>query len=135
MRSSFRHVLSLAALLATGCQLKLYPEDPVFAYGQVLRADRSPHPGASLSFARARNPDWTSRSFTPPTFSPFPAAATTEADGSFTLELREGDTTTYVRQGESINYRFRLVSPVEEGRAATLSFFMGGDVELPPLRP
>jgi hypothetical protein len=136
MRSSFRHVLSLAALLAAGCQLRLYPEDPVFAYGQVLRADGSPLSGAALSFERTRNSDSSSSSFTPPEFSPFPtAAATTEADGTFVLEMRDGDTSTYVREGESIGYRFRLISPVEEGRAAILSFDMGGDVELPPLRP
>jgi hypothetical protein len=137
MRPSFRHLLSLAALLAAGCDLRLYPEDPVFAYGRVLRADGSPLPGASLSFDRAREPEYDIFApYIPTEFSPFPtAAATTEADGSFTLELLEGHTSTYVRQGESIGYRFRLVSPMEEGRAAILSFFMGGDVELPPLRP
>lgn len=137
MRRSFRHLIPLAALLAAGCDL--YPEDPLFAYGQVLRADGTPVSGATLSFERAlTHREVASNAVSPPAFSPH-ATTTTRAEGAYTLELLAGAVSERVRVGEYYDwrsYRFRLVSPVEEGRAAILSFELGGgDVELPPLRP
>ncbi|KFA88300.1 hypothetical protein [Archangium violaceum] len=136
MRSSFRHLLPLAALLA-GCQL--YPEDPLFAYGQMSRADGTPASGATLSFERALSyRPGPYPTLIPPDFSPH-ATATTRADGAYILELVAGATVERVmtEAGPDLRlYRFRAVSPVEEGRAAILSFLLlGGDVELPPLRP
>lgn len=137
MRPSFLHLLPLAALLAAGCEL--YPEDPIFAYGQVLRADGKPVSGATLSFERSLSLQPGGHPIlSPPEFSPH-ATATTRAEGAFTLELLAGATAERVKSGEYYDwrsYRFRLISPVEEGRAAILSFApSGGDVELPPLRP
>jgi hypothetical protein len=138
MSPSLRHLLPLAALLAAGCEL--YPEDPIFVYGQVLRADGTPVSGATLSFERAltHQDAVINRTVSPPDFSPY-ATATTRAEGAFTLELLAGDVSERVRVGEYDDwrsYRFRLVSQVEEGRAAILSFAPGGgDVELPPVRP
>ncbi|AKJ03213.1 putative lipoprotein [Archangium gephyra] len=132
-----RHLLPLAALLA-GCTL--YPEDPLFAYGQVSRADGTPVSDATLSFERALSyRPGPYPTLIPPEFSPH-ATATTRAEGAYTLELLAGATVERVRTEEGYDdvrlYRFRAVSPVEEGRAAILSFtLVGGDVELPPLRP
>ncbi|MCY1078910.1 hypothetical protein [Archangium lansingense] len=136
MRPFFRHLLPLAALLSAGCEL--YPEDPIFAYGQVLRTDGTPVSGATLSFERALS-SWRGGvpTLNPPEFSPH-ASATTRAEGAFTLELLAGATSERVMTGgyyDWRSYRFRIVSQ-EEGRAAILSFELGGgDVELPSLRP
>ncbi len=109
MRRSFRHLIPLATLLAAGCDL--YPEDPIFAYGQVLRADGTPVSGATLSFGRTLSlGDFTGRIVSPPDFTPH-TTASSRADGAFTLELLSGDTYQRVRNGEyyELNaYRFRV---------------------------
>jgi hypothetical protein len=137
MRRALR-LLPLLSLAATGCEH--YPEDPVFAYGKVLRADGSPVAGQTVAFDRGANPDTLSSSgevYPLPDFQPF-TTATTLPDGSFTLELTFGDLFEELSPGEQPrDFRFRTVSPLDEtGQAAIGSFAIrGGDVELPPLRP
>jgi hypothetical protein len=122
----------LLALGVGGCER--YPEEPIFAYGEVLHADGSPRPGLTLSLERAEAPlngplERPSVSFAPYT------TATTGPDGRFTLELLAGDAQYFERAEGPFGVRFRLTAPLEEGQGAFLSFEQDDDVELPTLRP
>lgn len=139
MRRALRLLPLLSLAATTGCER--YPEDPVFAYGKVLRADGSPVAGQTVAFDRGANPDTLSGSgdvYPLPDFQPY-TTATTLPDGSFTLELTYGDLSSddLASYGDFRQYRFRTVGPLDEqGQAVIGSFHIrGGDVELPPLRP
>ncbi|PTL81658.1 hypothetical protein [Vitiosangium sp. GDMCC 1.1324] len=135
MNRPVSRVLSLLALLtAAGCEP--LPDDPIYAYGQALHADGAPLAGVTLPVTRAldtngSNTDSEGRPLAPE-FSDY-STTTTAADGTFIAQALVGD---IQEEGEG-TYRFRMVTPLEEGRATILSYvlMMGSDVELPPLRP
>ena len=133
MRASLRP-LPLLALLATGCELM--PEDPVFLYGRLLRADGASRAGAPLTLERAidtrgyrsepKDRIWN--------YAPY-STGTTDAEGYFTLEILSGDTYSEIQSGD-VRHRFRAAPPLEaDGHGVFMSFFFNNDVELPPLQP
>ncbi len=132
-----RRCLFLLPLLPLALACERYPEDPVFAYGQVLRADGAPVEGLTLGFERGVNPNtFVTGGYVdpPPAFAPY-ASATTLADGTFTLELTYGALDGW-HQKKDESYRFRAAPPLDEqGQGVVGSFAISrGDVELPPLR-
>jgi hypothetical protein len=132
-----RHLLTLLPLLAVGCR---YPEDPLFTYGRVLHADGSPRANATVTIERApprymeleEDEDAPEK---PPAFKPY-GTATTQADGEFTHQFLYGDVEELDEYGApSIQYRFRMSVPQENGEGTFVSFVFSGDVELPAIQP
>jgi hypothetical protein len=127
-----RSSLLALSLLSAGCDT-LYPEDPLFVYGQALRAEGAPLAGTALMFER--KPAFDSSTSTVPVFEPF-REVTTEPDGSYTLELLVKETRTQVTNHSYSPHQFRLHRQEADGTESWLGFdFHGGDVELPALRP
>ncbi len=134
MTADNRCKLLLVCLLVAGCER--YSDQPVFVYGQALRGEGAPLPEARLSFDRREETFGSSLSAgPPPTFAPY-GTVTTQADGTFALELPAKDVEQLVST-ELRRYRFRVSTPLDEkGQAAFVSFtFNAQDVELPALRP
>ncbi|MFP2932887.1 hypothetical protein ACLESO_48620 [Pyxidicoccus sp. 3LG] len=133
-----RHLLlplPLLALLASGCERM--PEDPVFLYGRLLKADGSPHAGGPLRVERALNEQYVNGVHDPEAewaFEPYSEGAS-QGSGDFTLEVISGDAFT---ENDYLyaEHRFRVYPPLdEEGNGVSVAFFFQDDVELPTLRP
>lgn len=130
--------LSLLVLLAAGCERM--PEDPVFAYGRLLRVDGSPHEGAVLRVERAVHggfQDYTKPPIQPSKdFSPY-SEGRSEAEGDFTLAFLAGEVFDENRQSYTYTqYRFRAYTPLEDdGSGMFVSFHFRDDVELPVMQP
>ncbi|MDY7225678.1 hypothetical protein [Hyalangium rubrum] len=126
-----RGLILMLALAMGGCER--YPEDPIFAYGEVQRADGLPLSGVTLPVERTVEPLNPRRNRPPPPFQPY-TEVTPGADGHFTVEVLSGDSGYFIQGTEQFKARFRMSTPMEEGRAAFLSFEPSDDVELPVLR-
>ncbi|WP_224362133.1 hypothetical protein [Hyalangium versicolor] len=127
-----RSLFCLLALALGGCER--FPEDPIFAYGEVRQADGSPHPGLSLTLERTVTPLNAKPGDPPPAFQPY-SEVTTDAEGRFILEVLQGDTELLDRDMNQFTPRFRLALPLEGGRGTWVSFEQVDDVELPTLHP
>lgn len=129
-RWSLFRVLALAVALG-GCER--YPEDPIFAYGEVQHADGSPRASLALTVERALPPLNPKPGDPPPDFQPY-AEVTSGTDGRFILESLAGDTDVVEGKLEEFVPRFRLALPLEQGQSTWISFEQRDDVELPTLR-
>lgn len=135
-------LLTLLVVSVIGCAPA--PEDPLFAFGSLQAPDGTPTAG-TLQVLRAEcgisgcnlyfpGPGGPDLPFLEPEFHPF-TEFTTEADGTWMLELTRFDATEYTQEGTQMR-SFRIVAqpdptlpPVEaEYRYDTV------DVDLPPLR-
>ncbi|QSQ17623.1 hypothetical protein [Myxococcus landrumensis] len=130
--------LLLAALCGTGCEP--FPDSPVYFYGLALREDGTPFSHTELRVDGARP-----RSFSAPQDAPdfIPhSESTTHANGAFALQVLAGDIQSRVegrnsRLRSTFRERYRVATPLENGRGAFISFTLlngGGDSELPVMR-
>lgn len=136
------HLLLLFVVAIVGCAPA--PEDPLFAFGSLEAPDGTPTTG-TLSVLRADCGDFGCDMIVPgpgnpglpflePEYRPF-TEVTTDADGTWMLELTRFDATEYTQQGAQMRM-FKIVAqpdatlpPVE----ATYRY-ESADVDLPPLR-
>ncbi|NMO22175.1 hypothetical protein HPC49_36955 [Pyxidicoccus fallax] len=135
MRPNLFAGLLLVSLCGTGCEP--YPDSPLFIYGLALRGDGSPFGDTELSLEGGRAPSV----FGPLDFTPY-GMTKTHANGAFALEILAGDILPRM-EGEdtrlrpNFRERFRVATPVENGRATFASFTLatgGGDSEIPVMR-
>lgn len=135
MRPSLIPGLVLLGLCGTSCEP--YPDSPVFFYGLALRGDGAPFRQTELTLEGGRG----GNTVGPLDFTPY-GTATTHDNGAFALEILAGDILSPMdgedtRLRPTFRERFRVATPVENGRAAFLSFTLatgGGDSELPVMR-
>ncbi|MFP2926510.1 hypothetical protein ACLESO_15075 [Pyxidicoccus sp. 3LG] len=136
MRRTLLSGLLLVSLGSASCAP--YPDTPLFFYGMALRADGSPFRETELSLEGGQRREHTSE---PLVFTPY-GTTTTRDNGAFVLEILAGDISPSAAGldsslGPNYRERFRVATPVEDGRAAFVSFTQvngGGDAELPVLR-
>ncbi|MFP2924481.1 discoidin domain-containing protein [Pyxidicoccus sp. 3LG] len=139
MRPSLLHGLLLSSLFTAGCEP--FPDAPVFFYGMALRGDGAPFRQTELTLEGGRP-------YTPPRalfdaldFTPY-GTTTTRDNGAFALEVLAGDILPRMEAEDSrlrptFRERYRVATPLENGRAAFISFTLstgGGDSELPEMR-
>ncbi|RKH30158.1 hypothetical protein D7V77_03630 [Corallococcus sp. CA041A] len=135
MRPTLLCGLLVVGLGSGGCEAQ--PDSPLFFYGLARRVDGSPFGQTALSLEGARRGTVADEL---PVFTPY-GTATTRDNGAFVLEILAGDIAPIVA-GEltwprsTFRDRFRVATPLEEGRAAFVSFTLygTGDSELPELR-
>lgn len=130
--------LLLAALFGAGCEP--FADSPIYFHGLALREDGTPFSHTALTVeGSAPLPSGAPREV--PEYVAH-AVTTTRGNGAFSVEILAGDIMSYVDGRKTLDRptyreRYRVATPLENGRGTFLSFTQGaggGDAELPVMQ-